>query len=127
MKKQISFFIRIIVAVILIQTLRFKFTAHPDSIYIFKSLGMEPYGRIGTGILELVAGICLIIPKTAWAGALLSITVLFGAVVSHITVLGIEINGDKGLLFFTALITFILSVIILYLQRRDIPFLKFFD
>ncbi|WP_242205047.1 DoxX family protein [Aestuariivivens insulae] len=124
MKKYVPLILRIVLAIILIQTLRFKFTAHPDSIYIFETIGFEPYGRIGIGILELIAGVLLLIPKTVWAGALLSLGVIFGALVSHLTILGIEVNNDKGLLFYTALITFILSCSILYLYRKDIPILK---
>ncbi|MBL86182.1 MAG: DoxX family protein [Winogradskyella sp.] len=113
--------LRIAVAVILIQTLRFKFTAHPDSVYIFETVGLEPYGRIGIGLLELVAGILLLIPKTVWAGALLTLGLIGGAIVMHLTQLGVEVNRDGGVLFFTAIITFLLSVIILYYFRKDIP------
>ncbi|APY09584.1 DoxX family protein [Winogradskyella sp. J14-2] len=115
--------LRIAVAVILIQTLRFKFTAHPDSVYIFETVGLEPYGRIGVGLLELVAGILLLIPKTVWAGALLTLGLIGGAIVMHLTQLGIEVNGDGGVLFYTAIITFILSAIILYYFRKYIPIL----
>jgi uncharacterized membrane protein YphA (DoxX/SURF4 family) len=124
MKKNILLALRIIVALILIQTLRFKFTAHPDSVYIFEQVGLEPFGRIGIGLLELIAGILLLIPKTVWAGALLTLGVLGGAIMMHLTMLGIEINGDGGLLFLTAVVTFILSAIILYQFKKDIPFLK---
>ena len=113
--------LRIAVAVILIQTLRFKFTAHPDSVYIFETVDLEPYGRIGIGILELVAGILLLIPKTIWAGALLTLGLIGGAIVMHLTQLGIEVKGDGGVLFYTALITFLLSAIILYYHKKDIP------
>lgn len=123
MKKHFPLFLRIVVAAILIQTLRFKFTAHPDSVFIFESLGLEPYGRIGTGIVELIAGILLVIPKTVWIGATLTIGTLFGAIISHLTILGIETNSDGGLLFYTAIFTFILSSIILYFYRKDIPIL----
>ncbi len=123
MKKYIPLILRIVVAIILVQTLRFKFTAHPDSVYIFTKVGLEPYGRIVIGIVELIAGILLLIPRTAWAGATLSIGVLTGAITMHFTLLGIEINNDKGILFITALITFTLSVIVLYLYRKDIPFI----
>ena len=116
--------LRIIVAIILIQTLRFKFTGHPDSVYIFETVGLEPYGRIGIGILELIAGILLLIPKTVWLGALLTLGVIGGAIMMHLTKLGIDVNGDGGVLFFTAIVTFILSAIILYIQRKSIPFLK---
>lgn len=118
---KIIFVLRIAVAVILIQTLRFKFTAHPDSVYIFETVGLEPYGRIGIGILELIAGILLLIPKTIWAGALLTLGLIGGAILMHLTQLGIEVKGDKGVLFYTAITTFILSFVILYFYRKDIP------
>ena len=101
------------IAVILIQTLRFKFTAHPDSVYIFETVGLEPYGRIGIGVLELIAGILLLIPKTVWAGAALTLGLIGGAIMMHLTQLGIEVKGDGGVLFYTAITTFILSAIIL--------------
>ncbi|WP_191860032.1 DoxX family membrane protein [Hanstruepera ponticola] len=124
MKSKIPFILRLTVAIILIQTLRFKFTAHPDSVYIFEQGGLEPYGRIGIGILELIAGILLLIPKTVWLGAILTLGIIGGAISMHLTKIGIEVNNDKGTLFITAITTFILSIIILYLYRRDIPFLK---
>lgn len=117
--KNIPLLLRIIVAVILIQTLRFKFTAHPDSVYIFEKVGLEPYGRIIIGTLELIAGILLLIPKTVWVGAILTLTIIGGAIMMHITQIGIVVNNDNGVLFITAIITFILSGIILYLYRED--------
>jgi putative oxidoreductase len=56
----ISWGLRIIAAVILLQTLYFKFTGHPESIALFTKLGMEPWGRIGTGFIGAVFGIGLI-------------------------------------------------------------------
>ena len=123
MKKHIPLVLRIIIAVILIQTLRFKFTADPVSVYIFETVGLEPYGRIGIGILELIAGILLLIPKTVWAGALLTLGLIGGAIIMHLTKLGIEVKNDGGLLFITAIITFLLSVIVLYIYRKEIPIL----
>lgn len=99
MKKHHPFILRIIVAIILIQTLRFKFTPHPDSVYIFTEVGLEPKGRIGIGVLELIAGILLFIPKTIWLGAALTIAIIGGAVFIHLTELGIEVNNDGGILF----------------------------
>ncbi|MGY3794959.1 DoxX family membrane protein [uncultured Aquimarina sp.] len=122
MKKAIPLVLRIIVAIILIQTLRFKFTAHPDSVYIFSKVGLEPYGRIATGIVELIAGILLLIPKTVWIGATITLGVIGGAIFMHLTKLGVEINNDGGVLFITALLTFILSGIILWIKRREIKF-----
>jgi uncharacterized membrane protein YphA (DoxX/SURF4 family) len=124
MKKHIPLALRIIVAVILIQTLRFKFTAHPDSVYIFETVGLEPFGRIGIGIVELIAGILLLIPKTVWAGATITLGVIGGAIMMHLTQLGIEVKGDGGVLFYTAVVTFVLSAIILFIHKKDIPFLK---
>jgi len=113
--------LRIAVAIILIQTLRYKFTEDPVSVYIFETVGLEPYGRIGIGILELIAGILLLIPKTVWAGALLTLGVIGGAILMHLTQLGIDIKGDGGILFYTAIVTFFLSGIILYFHRKEIP------
>ncbi len=124
MKKHIPLVLRIVVAVILIQTLRFKFLGHPDSIYIFETVGLEPFGRIGIGVIELVAGILLIIRKTVWIGALLSLGVIGGAIFMHLTNLGIEIQDDGGLLFGTAVITFILAGIILFVYKKEIPLLN---
>ena len=123
MKNYLLLTLRIIVAIILIQTLRFKFLAHPDSVYIFTQVGLEPVGRIGIGVLEFIAGILLLIPKTVWAGATLTIGLISGAILMHLTKLGIEVNGDSGVLFYTAIITFILGGIILWFYRKDIPFL----
>ncbi len=120
-RKHLFFLLRLVVAVILIQTLRFKFTAHPDSVYIFETVGMEPYGRIAIGVLELIAGILLLIPQTVWAGALLAAGLMSGAIMMHLTQLGIEVNGDGGVLFTTAVVTFTLSFIILFFYRKDIP------
>ena len=121
MKKHLPLLLRIIVAVILVQTLRFKFTAHPDSVYIFTKVGLEPHGRILIGILELIAAILLLIPKTVWAGAILTLGVIGGAILMHLTQLGIEINNDGGILFITAIVTFALSLIILLRYRKEIP------
>lgn len=124
MKRHIPFILRIIVATILIQTLRFKFTGHSDSVYIFESVGLEPLGRIGIGILELIAGILILIPKTVWLGASLTIGIILGAIFMHLTKLGIVINNDGGVLFITAIVTLVLAIIILFQNRTTIPFLK---
>ncbi|PHR74000.1 MAG: DoxX family protein [Lutibacter sp.] len=121
MNKKLLLILRIIVALILIQTLRFKFTVHPDSVYIFTKVGLEPFGRIGIGVLELISAILILIPRTIWAGAGLTLGILGGAIMMHLTQLGIEINNDGGSLFYLALGTFIVSGIILFDQRKNIP------
>lgn len=123
MKKYLLIGLRVLVAIILIQTLRFKFSAHPDSVYIFSKVGLEPVGRISIGVLELIAGILLLIPRTIWAGAGLTVGIIGGAIMMHLTQLGIEINGDSGVLFYTAVFVFVVSSFILWNYRKDIPFI----
>ncbi|MCB0473657.1 MAG: DoxX family protein [Flavobacteriaceae bacterium] len=113
--------VRIIIALILLQTLRYKFTAHPDSVYIFTKVGLEPYGRIGIGILELIASVLILIRRTLWAGALLTFFIISGAVFMHLTILGIEVNGDGGTLFYMALTVLILNLFLLWNTRKKIP------
>ncbi len=112
---------RMVAAIILLQTLFFKFTAAPESVYIFTKIGAEPWGRIGSGIVELIAAVLLLMPRFVWAGAFLALGVMAGAIVSHLTVLGIEVQGDKGLLFALALTVFVTSAVVLYLHRTQIP------
>ena len=121
MKKYILLGLRILIALILIQTLRFKFAAHPDSVYIFSIVGLEPVGRIGIGVLELIAGVLLLVPKTVWAGAGLTMGIIGGAIMMHLTQLGIAVNGDSGVLFYTAVFVFVVSSIILWNYKKDIP------
>jgi putative oxidoreductase len=115
--------LRIIVAVILIQTLRFKFLAHPDSVFIFTQAGLEPEGRIIIGLLELVAAFLIIFPKTVWLGAGLTLGIISGAIFLHLTKIGIDVQGDGGSLFYTAILIFVLSAIILWHERKKIPVL----
>ena len=105
-----SWIIRLVVAVILVQTLYFKFTASEESVYIFSALGIEPYGRIGTGIAELITAILILIPRTSLLGAIMGCGVMIGAIFTHILILGIEVKNDGGTLFILALITFLCCV-----------------
>ncbi len=124
MQQKIILLLRIATAIILLQTLYFKFSAHPDSVHIFSSVGMEPYGRIGIGILELIASIFLFIPGMIWLGAGLALGIIGGAVGMHLTLLGIEVNGDGGTLFYMAVAVLVMSIIILWHYRKDIPFIN---
>jgi hypothetical protein len=119
----VSWALQLAVAGILLQTLFFKFTGAPESIYIFSTLGAEPWGRIGSGVAELIASLMLLTPASATIGAALAIGLMMGAIGSHLTVLGIEIQGDGGLLFALAVIVFAASVAILVLRRGEIPFI----
>jgi len=117
----LSWLLRLAAAIILLQTLFFKFTAAPESVYIFTKVGAEPWGRIGSGVIELIAATLILTPRFTWLGSLLAMGVMAGAVLSHLTVLGIEVQGDKGLLFALALIVFVCSTINLLLHRSEIP------
>ena len=116
----LRFLPRLIVAVILLQTLYFKFTASAESVYIFETVGAEPWGRIGSGIVELAAAILLLLPRYFIFGAVLSLSVITGAIVSHLTVLGIEVMGDGGLLFGLACVVFVLSLVILVTNKEEL-------
>uniref|UniRef100_UPI004049AE6B DoxX family protein n=1 Tax=Flavobacterium sp. TaxID=239 RepID=UPI004049AE6B len=121
MKKSIFIWVvKIIVVVILVQTLFFKFTGAEESIFIFTTLGIEPYGRIGSGVVELIASILILIPRTTLLGALLGLGTMFGAILSHIFVLGIEVKNDGGTLFILGLITFICCLTLVYNQKHKI-------
>jgi len=112
---------QVIAAAILLQTLFFKFTAAPESVYIFSTLGLEPWGRIGSGIAELIACVLLLVPRTAALGTLLSLGVISGAIVSHLTRLGIVVLDDGGLLFGLALVVFACSAVVLWIRRGELP------
>jgi hypothetical protein len=120
----ISWICRFAVAIILLQTLFFKFTGAEDSKYIFTTLlgpDLEAFGRIGSGVVELVAAILIVIPRTAWLGAFLSLGTISGAILSHLTMLGIVVRDDGGLLFVLAVTVFVLSSIVLLIHRRELP------
>jgi hypothetical protein len=117
----VSWILQIVVAVILLQTLFFKFTAAAESVYILSTLGAEPWGRIGSGLVELIAAILLLLPATITVGAAVALFVIVGAIMSHLTILGIEVQGDGGLLFFLALTVFVASAAILVIRRGEIP------
>jgi uncharacterized membrane protein YphA (DoxX/SURF4 family) len=121
MQKYFFLFLKLVVAVILIQTLYFKFTGAPESKYIFETVGMEPWGRIGSGIVEAIASILIFIPATTWLGALLALGTVSGAIFFHLTKLGIVVMNDGGLLFIMACFVFLFSLIILWNERQKIP------
>jgi len=120
-----SWALRLIAAVILLQTLFFKFSAAKESVYIFSTLGLEPWGRIGSGIAELIAAVLLLIPGTVTLGALLSLAVIGGAILSHLTRLGIALPavGDHGELFALAVAVFVCSLGVLLLHRQELPWI----
>ena len=119
-KNLISFVLRLTVAIILLQTLYFKFTAHPDSVHIFSALKVEPRGRIGLGIVELITAILILNPKTKIIGMINSLGIILGAVFSHLLVLGVNVRNDGGSLFALAIIVLIASTIFLFMHKTEV-------
>ena len=120
--KVVDWIVRIVAAAILLQTLFFKFLGAEESVFIFSKLGVEPWGRIGSGVVELVAAGLLLVPRTAWIGASAALAVMAGAILSHLFVLGIAVKGDGGLLFAMALIVTACSLATLAIHRKAMPF-----
>jgi hypothetical protein len=116
----ITWIFRLLAALIMLQTLYFKFTAHPQSVHLFTILGMEPWGRIGTGVLELIASLLILWPRTTGYGAILGLGLMSGAIFFHLTKLGIKFDGDY-VLFTYALIAFISCAVLSFLYRKQLP------
>jgi len=112
---------RVVVAIILVQTLFFKFTAAPESVYIFETVGQEPVGRIGSGVVELIASVLLFVPGLTAVGALLALGTMSGAIFFHLTKLGIVVQDDGGTLFALAVVVWAGSAFLLFLYRRTLP------
>jgi len=112
--------LRLIAAIIMLQTLFFKFSASEESVYIFTTIGMEPWGRIGSGVAELIAAVLILFPRTTWLGALLGLGVMSGAIFFHLTKLGIVVKADGGQLFIYALLVFLSCLALLIICRQDV-------
>lgn len=127
-KTILAWIFRILAALLMFQTLFYKFSAAPEPVYIFSRLGMEPWGRIGSGLAELVASVGLLIPRTTRYGALLGLGIMLGAVAAHIFVIGIVVHvnggpGDNGQLFIYALLVLISCAYLLWTERHQLlPF-----
>lgn len=118
-KKILSLLLRVVVAVIFLQTLYYKFTAHPDSVHIFSEMGLEPYGRIGLGIVELITSILILLPMTKNMGILISLGVIGGAIFSHFLVLGVQVEGDGGGLFTLAIVVLLCCIALLFIHKDE--------
>lgn len=119
-QKKISLALQIIAAAIMAQTLFFKFSGAPEPIYIFSTLGVEPWGRWFAGISELIAAILLLWPGMAGIGAVFSIGIMSGAILAHLTKLGIVVLDDGGLLFMLALVVLLACTVIAWLHRHSL-------
>ena len=120
LSKIISWIAATVSALIMLQTLYFKFSAAPESVYIFSTLGMEPWGRIGSGVGELTASVLILIPSVRWIGAFFGLGIISGAIFFHLTKLGIVVQDDGGYLFILAVIVFVGCSICLYLEKDSL-------
>lgn len=124
LNKILPWIARLVAAFLLLQTLFYKFTGAKESVYIFSKLGIEPWGRIGSGVAELIASILILIPGTTVYGALLGAGIMAGAILSHVFVLGLEVENDGGLLFIYALLVFISCLYLVWINRKRVPILN---
>lgn len=124
LNKILPWIARLVAAFLLLQTLFYKFTGAEESVYIFSKLGIEPWGRLGSGVAELIASIMILIPRTTVYGALMGAGIMAGAILSHVFVLGIEVQDDGGLLFIYALLVFISCLYLVWINRKKIPVLN---
>ncbi len=120
----VSLVLRLVAAFIMLQTLYFKFTAQPESVYIFTQVGIEPWGRIATGVVELIASEMLLIPATVAIGELVALETMAGAIMSHVVILGIVVENDGGQLFIYALIVTLASIALLFIHREQVKALR---
>ena len=120
LKNIVLWVLRAIAAYILLQTLRFKFGAAPESVYIFTTVGMEPWGRIGSGIVELIASVLLLIPRTTAFGALFALGTMSGAIFFHLTLLGIVVMNDGGQLFYMGIAVWVCCAILLFVYKNQV-------
>lgn len=120
-KSIVVWIVKLVAVIILVQTLFFKFSGAEESVYIFTKLGIEPFGRIGSGIVELLASVLILIPRTTLLGALLGFGTMLGAIFSHLFVLGIEVKNDGGVLFILAIITLLCCSILIFQNKSNIP------
>lgn len=112
--------LRIVAAIIMLQTLYFKFSAAEESVFIFSEMGIEPWGRIATGVFELIASILILFSPTLVFGAIIGVGLMSGAILSHLTVLGIEVKDDGGQLFAYALVVWLCCMVIIWFERQKI-------
>jgi uncharacterized membrane protein YphA (DoxX/SURF4 family) len=126
-KSILSLTLRLVPAIILLQTLYFKFSAAPESVFIFEQLGLEPWGRISLGVAELIIAILIMVPTTTWLGALLGMGIMAGAIFFHVTKLGVVVQNDGGTLFILALVTLIFCMTLVWVNRKQIPIGKLWD
>ena len=118
-KNIIIWTLRIVAAAIMLQTLYFKFTGHPESVGLFTELGVEPWGRIGTGVIELIASILILIPAISYIGAALAVGLMAGAIGAHLAVLGVSYGGNP-LLFIYAVVVFVACIVLLFFEKEKI-------
>lgn len=97
-----------------------KLTAAPATVFIFQKLGMEPSGRYGVAVLEIITLILILFPRTAWRGAILGCMLMFGAICMHLTMAQFSILGDNGLMFASAIVVFACCISVLVFHKSEL-------
>lgn len=119
--KILSWIAQVIVAIIMGQTLFFKFTDHPETVELFKLLEQGAFAYKTIGSLELIACILILVPRTIPYGAILSVGLMSGAIMAHVTTIGF--GAPYGSLGFMAIAAWLLALFVLLVHRTEIPFI----
>ncbi len=117
----VSWGAQIVAAGILAMVMVPKFAGAQEAIDTFTTLGVEPWGRYVTAIVEVVAVVLLLVPQLGLhaIGALVATALMVGALFSHASKLGF--SGDAGSMAGMAIVVLIASLIVLYLRRQELP------
>lgn len=140
-KRIIPAILAIFCSVIFIDSLRFKFTNHPNTQEIFgrlnewaAGLGAEGlfsqtglFSQYSIGAAELMASLCLLIGilprfhRLQGFGALIGLAVMTGAISFHLfTPLGVDPNNDGGGLFVAACLVWVSCFSLIIIRRKTL-------
>ena len=111
-----TWLLRVIATLMMLQTLYFKLSGHVESVRLFTTLEMESWGRIATGVFELLASIFILYPRTTSIGSAMGVGLMTGAIFFHFTSLGLKVGGNY-LLFSYTITAFVCCFILLVISR----------
>lgn len=119
-EKLISIVFQIIAALILANAAFGKFSGNEMSVHVFHELNILET-RIVIGIIEVLAAL-LLLSKIPQYGALLGFGTMLGALIAHVSILGMEIHGDGGQMVMMMAVVLLSSIIVMWINRRRMPF-----
>ncbi len=109
-----------IAAMLLLMAAAMKFLGDPGSVEVFMRLGMDPAGRYLIAAIELMAAMLLLSPFAA-LGSVIATGVMCGAIIAHVTQLGLVVNDDGGRLFGMLVVVLVCVGYVLISRRKEIP------